>query len=80
MFDTVSDPEQFHNWALRIQRVLTNHFSVVAVFSQDEDNASAVFETLNDRGIGLSTADLVRNLQRTLNRFAPRRFKHGGEL
>ncbi|MES9950566.1 MAG: DUF262 domain-containing protein [Candidatus Thiodiazotropha sp.] len=61
-FESVTDHEEFHNWVLRIQRVLTNHFSVVAVFSQDEDNASAVFETLNDRGIGLSTADLVRNL------------------
>jgi uncharacterized protein with ParB-like and HNH nuclease domain len=36
--------------------------SVVAVSSTDEDNAAAVFETLNDRGIGLSTPDLLRNL------------------
>ena len=36
--------------------------SVVAVTSTDEDNAAAVFETLNDRGIGLSTPDLLRNL------------------
>jgi hypothetical protein len=36
--------------------------SVVAVTSSDEDNAAAVFETLNDRGIGLSTPDLLRNL------------------
>ena len=35
--------------------------SVVAVTSSDEDNAAAVFETLNDRGIGLSTPDLLRN-------------------
>lgn len=58
----IADPGSAHRWALRIQRVLTNHMSVVAVFSQDEDNAAAVFETLNDRGIGLSTPDLVRNL------------------
>ena len=38
------------------------NMSVVAIFSLDEDNASSVFETLNDRGIGLSTPDLVRNL------------------
>ena len=30
--------------------------------SGDEDNAASVFETLNDRGIGLSTPDLLRNL------------------
>jgi hypothetical protein len=36
--------------------------SVVAVLSEDEDNAASVFETLNDRGIGLSAPDLLRNL------------------
>ena len=49
-------------WALRIQRVLTNHMAVVTVTSDDEDSAASVFETLNDRGIGLSTPDLLRNL------------------
>lgn len=49
-------------WNLRIADVLCNHMSVVAVSSTDEDNAAAVFETLNDRGIGLSTPDLLRNL------------------
>jgi hypothetical protein len=47
---------------LRISRVLCDHMSVVAVTSTDEDNAASVFETLNDRGIGLSTPDLLRNL------------------
>jgi len=47
---------------LRISRVLCDNMSVVAVTSTDEDNAAAVFETLNDRGIGLSTPDLLRNL------------------
>lgn len=58
----IGEPEQAHKWALRVLRVLTNHTSVVAIISVDEDNASTVFETLNDRGIGLSTPDLVRNL------------------
>lgn len=49
-------------WALRVRRVLTDHMSVVIVRSEDEDNAAAVFETLNDRGIRLSTSDLLRNL------------------
>jgi hypothetical protein len=54
--------EPAYRWALRIQDVLTNHVSLVAVRSTDEDNASSVFETLNDRGIGLSTPDLLRTL------------------
>ncbi len=49
-------------WNLRIGKVLTDHMSVVTVTSSDEDNAASVFETLNDRGIGLSTPDLLRNL------------------
>ncbi len=47
---------------LRISDLLCNHMSLVIVHSSDEDNAAAVFETLNDRGIGLSTPDLLRNL------------------
>jgi hypothetical protein len=61
-FVRINDPVASHKWALRIQRVLTGNVSVVAVFSADEDNAAIVFETLNDRGIGLSTPDLLRNL------------------
>lgn len=49
-------------WSLRIMKVLLNHMSAVVVSSSDEDNASNVFETLNDRGISLSTPDLLRNL------------------
>lgn len=61
-YQEINDPREGHQWALRILRVLTNHISVVAVVSDDEDNAANVFETLNDRGIGLSTPDLLRNL------------------
>jgi hypothetical protein len=49
-------------WNVRVQNVLLNHVSLVVVKSNDEDNASSVFESLNDRGIGLSTPDLLRNL------------------
>jgi hypothetical protein len=45
----------------RLLKILVNHVSVVEVRSTDEDSAAAVFETLNDRGIGLSTPDLLRN-------------------
>lgn len=54
-------PNEAHEWAIRIMRVLTGNMSLVAVSSTDEDNASAIFETLNDRGIGLDTADLVKS-------------------
>jgi hypothetical protein len=61
-YTAMASPSDSHAWAIRILRVLTGHVSVVAVISDDEDNASNVFETLNDRGIGLSTPDLLRNL------------------
>src|SRR4029077_17984390 len=47
--------------AARIAKTLTEHVSLVTVTSTDEDNAASIFETLNDRGIGLSTADLLRS-------------------
>lgn len=62
LYQQQNDPPTSFQWSLRIRNVLTDHVSVVAVTSTDEDNAAAVFETLNDRGIGLSTTDLLRNL------------------
>jgi len=61
-YDEIGKPDLAHRWALRIQKVLTDYVSVVAVVSDDEDNAASVFKTLNDRDIGLSTPDLLRNL------------------
>lgn len=61
-YTEIGGGERAFRWALRIQRVLTEHMAVVTVTSDDEDNAASVFETLNDRGIGLSTPDLLRNL------------------
>jgi hypothetical protein len=49
-------------WIIRIMTVLGKHFTVIAAYSTNEDSAAEVFETLNDRGIGLSTPDLLRNL------------------
>lgn len=56
------EPKAAFDWSMRIQNILMNHVTVIAVSSTDEDNAAEVFETLNDRGIGLSTPDLVRTL------------------
>lgn len=61
-FAKCKSPKEGYEWALKIQNVLLNRMSVVAVSSTDEDSAAEVFETLNDRGIGLSTPDLLRNL------------------
>ena len=61
-YDEIGGGKPSYDWTLRIQKVLCNHTSIVVVASEDEDNAAMVFETLNDRGIGLSTPDLLRNL------------------
>jgi hypothetical protein len=53
--------ENGFKWAVRVTETLTKHVSLVTVISADEDNAASIFETLNDRGIGLSTADLLRS-------------------
>ena len=58
---TKTDQESL-TWNLRLEKVLLNHMSVVEVRSDDEDEAASVFEALNDRGIGLSTPDLLRTL------------------
>jgi hypothetical protein len=53
--------ENGFKWAARLCKTLTDHVSLVAVVSTDEDNAASIFETLNDRGIGLSVGDLLRS-------------------
>jgi uncharacterized protein with ParB-like and HNH nuclease domain len=60
-FSEIDNPKGSHDWALQIQKTLVHHVSLVAISSTDEDSAAEVFETLNDRGIGLSTPDLLRN-------------------
>lgn len=49
-------------WAHWLAGVLTMNLLVIVATSDDEDTAAEIFETLNDRGIGLSTPDLLRNL------------------
>jgi hypothetical protein len=53
--------ESGFRWAARLSKTLTDHVSLVTVVSTDEDHAASIFETLNDRGIGLSTGDLLRS-------------------
>lgn len=56
------EPQAAFKWALTVQKHLTDQLTLIAITSTDEDSAAEVFETLNDRGIGLSTPDLLRNL------------------
>ena len=60
-WDSSGGGESGFKWAARVAKTLTDHVSLVTVISTDEDNAASIFETLNDRGIGLSTADLLRS-------------------
>lgn len=60
-WETRGGGENAFRWAARLSKTLTDHISLVTVVSTDEDNAASIFETLNDRGIGLSTADLLRS-------------------
>ncbi len=46
----------------RLRDVLLHHVSVISVLTDDEDNAADIFEVLNDRGMNLSTSDLLKNL------------------
>jgi Protein of unknown function DUF262/Protein of unknown function (DUF1524) len=45
----------------RLWAVLGFHLTLVVVVGEGEDDATEVFETLNDRGVGLTTIDLLRN-------------------
>jgi Protein of unknown function DUF262/Protein of unknown function (DUF1524) len=49
-------------WAFWLAAIMTMNVVVIVATSDDEDTAAEIFETLNDRGIGLSTPDLLRNL------------------
>jgi hypothetical protein len=52
--------EKGFRWAAHITTTLREHLVLVTVTSNNERSASAIFSTLNDRGIGLSTVDLIR--------------------
>lgn len=54
--------QESKEWLTRILGALCTNFTMIAAYSANEDSAAEVFETLNDRGIGLSTPDLLRNL------------------
>jgi hypothetical protein len=47
-------------WVAHLTMTLREHLVLVTVTSNNERSAAAIFATLNDRGIGLSTVDLIR--------------------
>ncbi len=49
------------DWAAHVTLTLREHVALVTVVSNNERSASLIFATLNDRGIGLSTVDLIRS-------------------
>lgn len=48
-------------WAGHIAQTLREHMVLVTVVSNNNKSAASIFATLNDRGIGLSTVDLIRS-------------------
>lgn len=53
--------KQGFEWASHIAIILRDYFVVITTVSTDEKSAASIFTTLNDRGIGLSSVDLVRS-------------------
>lgn len=49
------------SWIGGLLVALMGNMALVAVTATDEDSAASIFETLNDRGIGLSVGDLLRS-------------------
>ena len=48
-------------WAAYVTQIVREHMALVTVVSTNERSAASIFTTLNDRGIGLSTTDLIRS-------------------
>lgn len=61
-YRTAQNEVDAHRWALRIKDIVTNRMVAVVIESSDTKGAAAAFETLNDRGVDLSTPDLLHTL------------------
>ena len=55
------DGKKGFDWAAYVTLVLREHMALVTVVSNNEKSAASIFTTLNDRGIGLSSVDLIRS-------------------
>ena len=70
--------KQSFDWASHTAIVLRDYIVLITAVSSDEKSAASIFTTLNDRGIGLSTVDLVRShvLQRAHESQIPTILEH----
>ncbi len=55
-----NDPTAFQN-VLRIEQAITSRLTLVSVTAERGDNVHRIFESLNNTGLKLSQADLLRN-------------------
>ena len=60
-WDSVGGGRKGFDWAANTALTLCEHVAIVTVTSNNEKTAASIFATLNDRGIGLSTVDLIRS-------------------
>lgn len=60
--DDLEDAHARNQWLVRLWQIVAGSLVVVVVEADNEDDATEVFEVLNERGVGLSTLDLLRNL------------------
>jgi hypothetical protein len=58
---SAGDGRKGFEWAGNTAVALCDHLALVTVISNNEKTAGSIFATLNDRGIGLSTVDLIRS-------------------
>ncbi|MFJ2761781.1 DUF262 domain-containing protein [Streptomyces prasinus] len=58
---TKTDERGREQWLIFLRDVIVDHLTTVTVTCASERYAASIFETLNDRGLGLSTVDLLRN-------------------
>jgi hypothetical protein len=59
-WDAAGAGQKGFEWAAHVTNTLREHMVLVTVTSNNERSAADIFSTLNDRGIGLSTVDLIR--------------------
>lgn len=60
-WDLAGGGKKGFEWAAHITLTLREHMALVTVVSNNDKSAASIFATLNDRGIGLSTVDLIRS-------------------
>ncbi len=60
-WESAGDGKKGFDWAAHVTLILREHLALVTVVSNNEKSAASIFATLNDRGIGLSTVDLIRS-------------------